>query len=126
MGLEPSTCSIVLPWDVDSKHAKANMEALRLRGSLVPYLYTAAYRAHKTGRWFTVPMYYNWPELEGAYETATLRPDPSAKYEPQYLFGDDMWAAPVVKPANSTDGLDAAVGSAWSMGWNTRGSSIER
>lgn len=99
------TCSIVVPWDAAPEYAQASMEALRLRGSLVPYLYTAAYNAHKTGQWFTSPLYYKWPELDGAYETANPRPDPNSKYESQFLLGGDIWAAPVVKPANSTDEL---------------------
>lgn len=102
---EPATCSIVVPWDVAPKYAHANMEALRLRSAIVPYLYTAAYHAHKSGLWFTAPLYYQWPELEGAYETSSPRPDPASKYEPQYSLGPDIWAAPVVKPSNSTDGL---------------------
>lgn len=99
------TCSTVVPWNVAPPYAQANMEALRLRGSLIPYLYTTAYKAHETGLWFTVPMYYQWPELEGAYQTASFRPDSEAAYDSQYLLGDDLWVAPVVKPANDTDGL---------------------
>lgn len=102
---ENESCSIVEPWNVPPKYAQANFEALRLRGRLIPYLYTAAYHAHKRGRWFTTPMYYNWPEFDGAYETAGPRPNPDATYDPQYMLGDDTWVAPVVKPSNKTDGL---------------------
>ena len=71
----------------------------------MPYLYTAAYFAHKTGKWFLSPLYYNWPELEGAYETAGFHPNPNAVYESQYMLGNDFWVSPVVKPSNTTDGL---------------------
>lgn len=99
------TCSIVVPWNVPPIYAQANVKALRLRGNYIPYLYTAAYNAHKTGRWYTTPMYYQWPELDGAYETATSRPDINAKYDLQYMFGDDIMAVPVTKPSNASDGL---------------------
>lgn len=102
---DPPSCSIVVPWNVPPNYAQANYEALRLRGSMIPYLYTAAYNAHKTGKWFTTPLYYEWPELEAAYQTASPRPDPEAGCASQYLLGDDMWVAPVVSRANTTDDL---------------------
>ena len=102
---EPEQCSIVEPWNVPTKYRNANLQALRLRGALVPYLYQASYQAHKHGRWFITPLYFFWPELDGAYETANPRSSPDAKYELEYLLGDDLLVAPVVKPANGTDGL---------------------
>lgn len=102
---DPPSCSVVTPWDVAPKYAQANFEALRLRGSMVPYLYTAAFNAHRNGRWFIAPMYYEWPEMESAYQTASPRPDLDAKYDSQYLLGDDLLVAPVVKSANATDDL---------------------
>lgn len=102
---EPDQCSIVEPWNVPTKYRNANLQALRLRGALVPYLYQASYQAHKHGRWFITPLYFFWPELDGAYETAKPRSRPDAKYELEYFLGDDLLVAPVVKPANGTDGL---------------------
>lgn len=98
-------CAVVEPWNVPWKFAEANFEALRLRGELLPYLYTASYHAHLTGLWFTTPMYYEWPELEGAYETAAPQPNDATKVGPQFMFGEDMWVAPITKPANKKDGL---------------------
>jgi alpha-glucosidase (family GH31 glycosyl hydrolase) len=102
---DPETCYLVEPWNVPTKYANANYEALRLRGALLPYVYTSAQQAQSNGLWFITPMYYEWPELEGAYQTAAPHPNESAEFESQYLFGNDMWVAPVVKPANDTDGL---------------------
>ncbi|CAB9499897.1 Neutral alpha-glucosidase C [Seminavis robusta] len=102
---DPPSCTIVVPWEVAPKYASANLKALRLRGSLIPYLYSAAYKAHVTGKWFITPMYYEWPELDSAYETAAPRPNNQTRFDPQYMFGDDMWVAPVVKPGNHTDGI---------------------
>ena len=96
---------MVEPWNAPPKYAQANFEALRLRGKLIPYLYTAAYFAHKRGQWFLTPMYYNWPELAGSYDTAGPRPNPDAVYQSQYMLGNDCWVAPVVQASNLTDGL---------------------
>lgn len=101
-------CTVVEPWKVPYKFAQANYEALRTRGRLLPYLYTASHRAHMTGLWFTTPMYYEWPELDGAYETSALKPDDTSEIGPQYLFGEDLWVAPVVKPVGKKDGLSRA------------------
>ena len=104
---DPETCTLAEPWKIPSpKHIQANADALRTRGALIPYLYTAAHDAHVNGRWFTTPLYYEWPHLEGAYQTASASPPSTTNsYVSQYLFGNDMWVAPVVTPANTTDGL---------------------
>ena len=36
---DPETCYLVEPWNVPTKYANANYEALRLRGALLPYIY---------------------------------------------------------------------------------------
>ena len=98
-------CTTVEPWKVPTKFAKANYEALRTRARLLPYIYTAMHRAHETGLQFTAPLYYEWPELDGAYETAALKPDQSSELGSQYLFGSDLWVAPVATPANRANGI---------------------
>jgi alpha-glucosidase (family GH31 glycosyl hydrolase) len=66
----------------------------QLRYALQPYIYTEARRTHDTGVAFFRPLYYDWPEANEAY---------SSKNE--YLFGDQMLAAPVVTAADKTSGL---------------------
>jgi len=69
---------------------------LRLRHLLVPYLYTAAWRAHADGIGVVRPMYHDHPDDDAAYGV----PD-------QYLFGDDMIVAPITAPADPVTQLAA-------------------
>lgn len=64
------------------------LEAVRLRYSLFPYLYTMARKTYDTGVGICRPLYYEYPEEENAY-----------KYEGEYFFGDDILVAPIVEPA---------------------------
>ena len=64
-------------------------EAYRLRYRLAPYIYTAARQAYDTGVCLCRPMYYDWPEEDAAYEAIN-----------QYMFGDDILVAPVMKPVD--------------------------
>ena len=60
--------------------------AVKLRYALFPYLYTAARESYDTGIGMCRPMYYEYPELDQAYD-----------YEGQYFFGNDILVAPVVE-----------------------------
>lgn len=70
-------------------------EALELRYSLVPYIYTQARIAYDTGISICRPLYYDFPENEMAY-----------KYENEYMFGDDILATPIVDAAEKETGLN--------------------
>jgi alpha-glucosidase (family GH31 glycosyl hydrolase) len=59
-----------------------------------PYLYTEARRTYDTGVAFFRPLYYDWPESAEAYDSKN-----------EYLFGDQMLAAPVTAPADKSSGL---------------------
>lgn len=60
------------------------LDAVRLRYSLFPYLYTMAREAYDTGISLCRPLYYDYPEADEAYE-----------YEGQYMFGNDILVAPI-------------------------------
>ena len=102
---DPGSCTTVEPWKAPPRYALANYEALRWRDALIPYIYTASYNAHQNGLWFVRPLYYEYPELDGAYITGSSHPSNTAKFESQYLFGDDLMVIPVVKPVNKTTEL---------------------
>ena len=70
--------------------------AFQLRYALQPYIYTEARRTYDTGVAFFRPLYYDWPEANEAYSS-----------KDEYVFGDQMLAAPVVAPADKTTGLAA-------------------
>jgi len=85
-------CSTVEPWNVPNIFFEANRVALQLREELVPYIYTHHRAAFDTGVGLIIPMYYFFPELDGAYGmTATANA--------QYMFGKSVLFSPVTAPA---------------------------
>ena len=70
------------------------LEAVRLRYSLFPYLYTMARKAYDTGISVCRPLYYEYPESEEAYV-----------YENEYFFGDDILVVPITEAA--VEGISA-------------------
>jgi alpha-glucosidase (family GH31 glycosyl hydrolase) len=57
---------VVEPWNVENTYFEANRAALQLREELVPYIYTAQRAAFDTGAGLIIPMYYFYPEADGA------------------------------------------------------------
>ena len=66
------------------------LETVRLRYALMPYIYTACRQAYDTGVSLCRPLYYEWPEESNAY-----------LFEDEYMFGDDILVAPVVKESGA-------------------------
>lgn len=73
-------------------------DAIQLRYSLIPYIYTFARYSYDTGIGICRPMYYDYPEQEEAYT-----------YEGQYMFGNDILAAPITHSDNGTNSTDQTV-----------------
>eukprot|EP01097_Dermamoeba_algensis_P005529 TRINITY_DN3517_c0_g5_i3.p1 TRINITY_DN3517_c0_g5~~TRINITY_DN3517_c0_g5_i3.p1 ORF type:complete len:382 (-),score=101.55 TRINITY_DN3517_c0_g5_i3:62-1207(-) len=82
--------------DLSSENYEIMRDAMLLRSSLVPYLYTAARKAYDTGIAILSPLYYRFPEAEEAYLDEFMN---------QYFFGDQIMVAPVTSPLNTTTGL---------------------
>ncbi|AEV84620.1 glycoside hydrolase family protein [Actinoplanes sp. SE50] len=80
-----------LPWEYDSAVSGPAADFLRLRESLVPYLYTAARQNYDTGLPMARALYLNWPEQSEAY-----------RHDSEYLLGDSLLVAPVTTPGLST------------------------
>lgn len=76
-----------LPWEYAGETRAAAKKALRLRGTMVPYTYTAARRAVDTGLPIAGPLYLRWPRRKAAYR------NPS-----QFTFGRNLVVAPVTTP----------------------------
>ncbi|MBQ8658603.1 MAG: alpha-xylosidase [Clostridia bacterium] len=74
------------PWCYGNGAGLVAADFLKLRHSLIPFLYSCAYRTEKDGRALVEPLYYEWAEEEKAYE-----------YKTQYLFGG-LLVAPVTTP----------------------------
>lgn len=76
------------PWAYRNGTGEIAKNWLRLRHSLIPYLYTASYNSHKEGQALIEPLYYQWK-------------NPCAyKYKNEYLFGEQLLVAPVTQRAN--------------------------
>lgn len=69
-------------------------DAVRLRYTLFPYIYTMARETYDTGIGMCRPLYYECPDNEEAY-----------RYEGEYFFGNDILVAPITEP--SEDGICA-------------------
>merc|ERR1711871_1932613 len=72
-------------------HFEQMKDAMLLRNSLAPYIYTAAREHYDTGVALVRPLYYEYPELEEAYNMA----------DSQYFFGNDMLVAPIAEPSDN-------------------------
>jgi alpha-glucosidase len=81
-------------WAYPEPYSSILRTTFQLRYALEPYLYTEARRTYDTGVAFFRPLYYDWPNEVPAYHATG-----------EYLFGDEMLAAPVVAPADRTTGL---------------------
>jgi alpha-glucosidase (family GH31 glycosyl hydrolase) len=76
-------------WAYPPEYFEAMKKAFELRYELIPYIYTAARQCYETGLPICRPLYYEWPDLDEAY-----------KHPGEYMFGDQMLAAPVTEPSD--------------------------
>lgn len=81
------------PWAFPS-HQFMLRDAMHLRYALVPYIYNAARENYDTGIAMCRPMYYEYPEVDMAYDTPE-----------QYFFGNDIIATAISVPVDSVTGL---------------------
>jgi alpha-glucosidase len=81
-------------WAYPEPYSSVLRSTFQLRYALQPYLYTEARRTYDTGVAFFHPLYYEWPEEAGAYES-----------KGEYMFGDHMLVAPVTAPSDGASGL---------------------
>lgn len=78
-----------LPWEYPGKAQTVAEDFLRLRGQLVPTLYTLSRVAHDSGLPMARPLYLQWPEQEDAYT-----------YRSQFTLGSDVLVATVAAPGD--------------------------
>jgi alpha-glucosidase (family GH31 glycosyl hydrolase) len=82
------------PWGKPERIYHAAREAMQLRHAFLPYIYSMAWRAHKTGISLVTPMYYGNMNDPSAFEA-----------KGQYYFGSELIAAPITDPADPKTGL---------------------
>ncbi len=81
-------------WAYPEPYSSILRSTFQLRYALEPYIYTEARRTYDTGIAFFRPLYYDRPEEAAAYDS-----------KGEYLFGEQMLAAPVTAPADKITGL---------------------
>ncbi|WEH43751.1 TIM-barrel domain-containing protein [Streptomyces sp. AM 2-1-1] len=80
-----------LPWQYGPAARKSADAFLNLRENLVPYTYTLAEEANRTGVPIVRPAYLEYPEEQAAYAAAGS----------EYFYGSDVLVAPVTTPGES-------------------------
>ena len=88
------------PWFYSPETCRWMKRYLRLRHSLLPYLYTMNVATHEEGLPLVQPLYYHYPNQEEAYEAKN-----------QYFFGSELMVAPI------TEALDPVYHSASVSVW---------
>jgi alpha-glucosidase (family GH31 glycosyl hydrolase) len=78
-----------LPWKYQGPARRAAADALRLRESLVPYLYTVARQAYDTGLPMVRGLYLQWPGHAAAY-----------RHPQEFTMGRDVLVRPVTAKGN--------------------------
>ncbi len=71
-------------WNYSQTYLNAQVDAIRLRYSLVPYIYTMSRNTYTNAIALCRPMYYDYPANNEAYS-----------FSRQYMFGDNMLISPV-------------------------------
>ncbi len=74
------------PWRWDITTQSVCAQYMRLRHSLIPYLYSESYRYSHLGLPLVQPLYYRYPEI---YDEPT--------YKKEYYFGSSLFVAPITK-----------------------------
>jgi glycosyl hydrolase family 31/uncharacterized protein DUF5110/carbohydrate binding protein with CBM6 domain len=93
-----------LPWQYGPAAQASAEKFLNLRENLVPYTYTLAERANRTGTPVVRPLYLQYPEQQDAYAEASS----------EYLYGPDVLVAPVTTPGmTATTQVWFPAGSTW-------------
>ena len=77
------------PWKWDTNTKTIVCRYLRLRHRLTSYLYTEAYKYHKTGSMIFQPLYYYLPKV---YD--------NNDYKIEYFFGSELLVAPIINKMN--------------------------
>lgn len=88
------------PWRFKKETEVVMGEALRQRHKMLPYLYTMNYRNYQEGIPLIMPMYYEYPEKEEAYQGKN-----------QYFFGSETMVAPIT--TKRIEGLNVAKVTVW-------------
>lgn len=74
-------------WKYSDEYYEITRAAMELRSSLIPYVYSEAWTAHKEGLSVLHGVFLDYPDHDEAYN-----------YTQQYMYGSQMLVSPVVQP----------------------------
>ncbi|MFF3394860.1 NPCBM/NEW2 domain-containing protein [Streptomyces sp. NPDC002669] len=98
------------PFRYGEPYTSINRDYLKLKESLLPYQYSYAHEATKTGVGMVRPLVLEFPDDPGAASDA-------AKYE--FMSGEDFLVAPVYRDTTERDGIYLPKGT-WTDYWSGR------
>ncbi len=81
------------PWNYCKQAENIVSDFMRLRHSLIPYIYSMNRRTNKEGRALCEPLYYIEPESKGAYDCKN-----------GFMFGSELLVCPVTTPRSKKTG----------------------
>lgn len=84
-------------WEFPKEVFESAKKSFQLRYELIPYIYSSARKTFDTGLPICRPLYYEWPDLDEAY-----------RHPGEYMFGDQLLAAPVTSPGQIESGCAMA------------------
>jgi len=93
------------PWRYGDRVENLVRDAVRLRYRLMPYLYTLAWRNHRTGMPLARPLFFADPDDERLYEV-----------KHSYLLGESLLVAPVLRDSARTRSVTLPEGT-WINYW---------
>lgn len=94
------------PWEFGEEFTKINRASVELRYKFLPYLYTLFREHEMSGAPVMRPLWYEFPEDKGTY-----------LINDQYMVGDDVLVAPVIKDGMRTRGIYLPLGAEWIDWW---------
>nr|CCC94599.1 unnamed protein product [Trypanosoma congolense IL3000] len=90
------------PWVYGDAATDRIRAALALRYSLIPYIYTQMFIAHRTGSTIMRPLFYEFPHEEQFYDEQYT-----------FMFGPSLLVSPVVKEGETEKQIPIPSGSKW-------------
>lgn len=94
------------PWEYGEDFTPINRASVELRYRFLPYLYTLFYEHERSGQPVMRPLWYEFPNDTLTYMISD-----------EYMIGDDLLVAPVVKEGMQNRDLYLPAGSAWINWW---------
>lgn len=94
------------PWEYGEEFTPINRASIELRYKFLPYLYSLFYQHERTGHPVMRPLWYEFPDDKSTYLISD-----------EYLVGDDVLVAPVVKEGMRWREVYLPAGASWINWW---------